>query len=265
MRSGVTALALLLTGCVPGFGQFTRVDPSSDGGALADGAVRDGGGVDGGASDAGPGGCADGLLSCAPTCDTILDAVFVDESYEVDLGTTTFSWVGSASVTAGHLELDAPDTWLITNSSWSFGDTIACAEVELAFGEIDAASGFFFGVRGTDHGTLVRMTPPTSRVDLAVFNPARTAVDVHTPFPIPSGGATERFVVLSYLGADHAHGEVRRVSTGEVVVLHGGYSGDSLPLQVEISLNTVSGVARVDWLRVGTPTAEARAYLEGGG
>lgn len=256
-------------GCVPGFGQFTRVDPSSDAGPPVDGSAPDAGIPDGAVGrDAGPfdgGGCPGGLLSCAPTCDALFERVIAEATFDADFGDFSFTNVtGSAAVTSGHLVLDPTDTWLLTRGTWSYGSVIACAEVEVAFDAVDTSSAFLFGLRGSEHGTLVRAIAERDFAELVTFEPERAVADA-APWAVPEGGATERYVVLSFAGAGFAHGEVRRVATGDVLVLHGSYFGDeTTPLQVELSFATVSGVVRVDWLRVGRPTTEALAWLEAG-
>lgn len=266
-------IGALLAGCIPSFDGLTIVDRDGDVGA-------DGGTIDPGdgsvpadgsppREDAGmrPDGgptptCDRALLACAPTCAELFDTVFAEATFEVDQGDFTFRPVrGSGALEDGHMVTVEPDTWLLTLESWGFGTVAACAEIEVQLEEIDASSAVLFGLRGGEHGSLLSLRPERQRARLAAFEPDLTTLDERA-LAIPTGAATARYVVLSFVGADYAHAEARRVDTGEIAALHGPYGGASGPLELEISLDVTRGRVRVDWVRVGRLTAAARATLD---
>ncbi|MDQ3037069.1 MAG: hypothetical protein M3Y87_32040, partial [Myxococcota bacterium] len=232
-----------------------------DGAVLPDGAPPpvDAGGRDGGP----PPTCDRALLACAPSCDELFDSVFAEATFDVDQGDFTFRPVrGSGALEDGHLVTATTDTWFLTLESWGFGTVAACAEIEVELEAIDASTGVLFGLRGGEHGSLLRLRPERQRAQLAAFVPDLVTLDERA-LAIPTGAATTaRYVVLSFVTADYAHGEARRVETGEIAALHGPYDGASGPLELEISLITTTGRVRVDWVKVGRLTAGARATLD---
>jgi hypothetical protein len=269
---GLWLLALLALGCVPSFEQFRRIHPGEDAGSLDGATGRDAGamdgaivtgdaGRDGGAGDAGID-CTNSVLACARTCDAAFTALIAQGTFDVDQGDFDFRPVaGGSSLTDGYLTFSAPETWLISMDQFAFGSVFACAEVEVSFGDVDASSAFLFGLRGTDYGTLLRLRAQSGMLHLVTFEPALTMID-SAPIAIPTGGASARFVLLSFVSDGDAHGEALRLDTDELAVVHGAYFGGRSPLDVELSFSSGSGSARVDWVKVGRPTPQALTILE---
>ncbi|MBX3270103.1 MAG: hypothetical protein KF729_07565 [Sandaracinaceae bacterium] len=285
--SGWIVACALASGCVPGFDRFVLVDPDgADAGPGADAGVDGGGGFDGGPSfdggpgpDAGPGldagpdagaprdastpPCESALLACASSCEALLDALFAEADFAGDTGDFTLRPVeGSGALEAGHLVLGGPHTWLISSQSWAFGNAAACAEVELAFPSAETSSGFLFGLRGGEHGTLLRMRPAAGQLQLVAFEPDLTLLDA-APLAIPTGGATARYQVFSYVNADYAHAEARRLDGDGIAAAHGAYGGAAMALEVELSfVGPGAARARVDRLAVGRLSRAARDALD---
>ncbi|HJL18395.1 MAG TPA: hypothetical protein RMH99_22215 [Sandaracinaceae bacterium LLY-WYZ-13_1] len=262
----MATVAVCLAGCVPGFDGFTVVDPdgsvpAADGGP--DG--RDGGGdSDGGGDpgDAGTPGCDDALLACVARCEDLLAAVLGQADFDGDTGDFTMRPVsGGGSLEDGHLILSSPETWLLTRDQYAFGTVAGCAEVELTFDAVEDTDGFLFGLRGTEHGTLLRMRPATDTLQLATFEPAVTLVDA-APLTIPTGESA-RYEVLSFVTPGYAHAEARRVDGEGIAAAHGPYGGSEMPLEVELSFFAPDVArARVDRLVIGRLSDEARASLD---
>ncbi|MBX3248367.1 MAG: hypothetical protein KF901_14400 [Myxococcales bacterium] len=252
---------------MPSFDAFTRVD--ADGAVEHDAAVdaplADGPPSDAPADatphDAGPLDCARGLLACARRCADLMVAPTVVD-FDGDTGALNLRVIdGAREVEDGHLLLHAPETWLLSSQSWSFGAAMTCAEVELTFEETDATSAFLLGLRGPEHGVLARLRPAMTRAHLVSFEPGATVLD-EAPFALPAG--PERYLVQAYVTDDYAHAEAVRLSTSEHVVLHDTYRGAMSTLELELSFYAVRGRARVDWLEVGRPTSGAREIMERG-
>ncbi len=255
-RSGVFAALLALSGCVPGFDQFTVVDP-------ADGATPhvDGGRVDGG-RDAGTPSCDDALLACASSCEALLEAVFASADFDGDTGDFTLQAVsGSGALEGGALVLSSPETWLLSLEEYGFGTVAGCAAVALTFETAEDTSGFLFGLRGPEHGVLARMRPESGQLQLASFEPDLTLLDA-SPLAIPTGGASARYAVLVFVAPGVAHAEARR-DDGAVAAVHGPYGGAAMPLELELSFFAPDvATARVERVAVGRLTDEARAAID---
>lgn len=253
MRTGVIVALIACAGCVPGSQDFVVVDPGDGGATVRDAATAGDGGT----------GARGAVLASVARCEDALSAILGQAEFDGDTGDfTLFPVSGGASLEEGHLVLPSPETWLLSRDMFVLGDTAACAEVELTFAEVEDGSGFLFGLRGTEHGTLLRLSPAGQALQLTTFEPASTRVDA-AALAVPTGGATARFVVFSFVGEGYAHAEARRLDDGSVAAAHGPYGGAAEPLAVELTLFAPDVArARVDRLAVGRLTPEARARLD---